>query len=407
VAWLGRGLRVAWPIALAGVLLLVSAGNAGATGLDDWPQFHRNAPHTGWNRSESILTKSTVRNLVQRWAIPLGDIPASDPVEANGLVYFSTMDGIMALTPSSGAEVWNWPFPIKETGAVTTPAVVNGRLFDLAYPINRPRHPCRATLFALNASSGLELWARRAACTSAALTATRRVVIASGEQSVTAYGMIRGYRRWTFTTGDFVLDSPAVADRRVFAASNDGFLYALDATTGGLIWKEPMGGGSSSPAVAGGRVYVGSEDGHVYAFAADSGQPLWSYDVGVDVESSPAVANGIVYTTTISARLFALNAVDGSLLWRLGNARYFAWNSSPAVAHGVVYAYVFSHGVSALLALKATTGRRLWSAPLIAQPPAVAQGMVFVMTTTGPGSDQLTLYAFGLPVPRRVTRSPS
>jgi glucose dehydrogenase len=44
------------------------------------------------------------------------------------------------------------------------------------------------------------------------------------------------------------------------------------------------------PAVANGVVYVGSEDGNVYALNATTGAKLWSGDTRDYVNSSPAVA---------------------------------------------------------------------------------------------------------------------
>ena len=44
-------------------------------------------------------------------------------------------------------------------------------------------------------------------------------------------------------------------------------LYALNASTGALLWSYGLGyGESSSPAVANGVVYIGSWDGPVFAF---------------------------------------------------------------------------------------------------------------------------------------------
>ena len=51
----------------------------------------------------------------------------------------------------------------------------------------------------------------------------------------------------------------------------------------------------SSPAVVDGVVYVGSDDGNVYALNASSGAKLWNYTTGGDVYSSPAVVGGVVY----------------------------------------------------------------------------------------------------------------
>ena len=49
--------------------------------------------------------------------------------------------------------------------------------------------------------------------------------------------------------------------------SNDRYVYALDASTGNLVWRYETGDQvySSSPEVADGVVYVGSNDAYVYA----------------------------------------------------------------------------------------------------------------------------------------------
>ena len=59
-----------------------------------------------------------------------------------------------------------------------------------------------------------------------------------------------------------------MANGVVYMASNDGSVFALDARTGGELWRrfigDPVG---SSPTVADGVVYIGSEDNYVYAFS--------------------------------------------------------------------------------------------------------------------------------------------
>jgi len=72
---------------------------------------------------------------------------------------------------------------------------------------------------------------------------------------------------WSYTTGDDVFSSPAVADGKVYVGSMDRNVYCLNASTGDFIWNYTTGSSVlSSPAVADGKVYVGSEDGKVYAF---------------------------------------------------------------------------------------------------------------------------------------------
>jgi outer membrane protein assembly factor BamB len=55
--------------------------------------------------------------------------------------------------------------------------------------------------------------------------------------------------------------------------SNDGYVYAIDAATGAIRWREQTGGVvNSSPVVSGGRVYIGTDNDAVYAFNAVTGE---------------------------------------------------------------------------------------------------------------------------------------
>ena len=56
-----------------------------------------------------------------------------------------------------------------------------------------------------------------------------------------------------------------------------GTLYALNASTGAMLWSYSPSEALTSPAVANGVLYVGSGDGNVYALNASTGAKLWSY----------------------------------------------------------------------------------------------------------------------------------
>jgi hypothetical protein len=47
---------------------------------------------------------------------------------------------------------------------------------------------------------------------------------------------------WNHTTGSYVESSPAVVGGLVFVGSDDGKLYALNASTGSLVWNYTTGG---------------------------------------------------------------------------------------------------------------------------------------------------------------------
>ena len=171
---------------------------------------------------------------------------------------------------------------------------------------------------------------------------------------------------WTsVSTGSFVFSSPAVANGVVYVGSNDGTLYAFDASgtkncSGSQkicspLWTASAGIGSSSPEVANGVVYVGSAGGTLQAFDAAGVTncagaptvctPLWIATTGSPLTSSPAIAGGVVYVSSYGGKLYAYDASGTSNcsgsprvcgpLWT--SASGFPMTSSPTVAHGVVY----------------------------------------------------------------------
>jgi polyvinyl alcohol dehydrogenase (cytochrome) len=114
---------------------------------------------------------------------------------------------------------------------------------------------------------------------------------------------------WVFASddagsGDFT-GTPIVVDGCVYVGSNDGWVYAINADNGTLVWGtrvEKNGGINSTVAVSGGRVFASvSKVGKPYAVALDqaSGDILWETELddqkGSDIYSSPVVYDGFVF----------------------------------------------------------------------------------------------------------------
>ena len=122
---------------------------------------------------------------------------------------------------------------------------------------------------------------------------------------------------------------------------NENVLSPATAGGLGLVWKQALGGEGvpaldSSPVVGNGRLYIGSNDGNVYALNATTGCLLWKHTTRGQVLASPAVANGVVYVASLNPdnTVYALKANTGALLWKYTTG--YAVFSSPAVASGVV-----------------------------------------------------------------------
>jgi outer membrane protein assembly factor BamB len=94
------------------------------------------------------------------------------------------------------------------------------------------------------------------------------------------------------------------------------------------------------------------------------------------INTGPAIADGTVYISTDGGSVYALKATTGRRLWTrtIGSPIL----SSPAVADGMVYVGSDNDKV---YALNAATGRVRWSHPtgdLVTSSPAVAAGIVYV-----------------------------
>jgi len=93
------------------------------------------------------------------------------------------------------------------------------------------------------------------------------------DDKIYALNATTGAVLWTYTTGEPIYSTPVVADGVVYATSTDDMIYALNVTTGALIWDYATGAQiEDSPAISNGVVYAGSTDGKVYAIIAEGDQ---------------------------------------------------------------------------------------------------------------------------------------
>jgi outer membrane protein assembly factor BamB len=220
------------------------------------------------------------------------------------------------------------------------------------------------------------------------------VYIGSDDGRIYALNATTGVPLWSYLND--IDSSPAVVNGVVFIGSSDGNVYALDASNGAKLWNYttapsplPSHVGSNacySPAVVGGVVYVGSQDFKIYALNAANGEVLWSYATGGQIFSSPAVANGVVYIGSDDGNLYALNAGSGAYLWQCHTVGSI--DSSPAIVSGVVYVGSDYAGTLTgnFLAVNASTGAKLWNltaGSFASSSPAVADNVVYIGSTDG------------------------
>ena len=110
-----------------------------------------------------------------------------------------------------------------------------------------------------------------------------------------------------FGKGGFY-SSPAIAFGHVYAARDDGTVFAFDRKTGEVAWSFPTGGAVyGSPAVAQvpgtpPTVYIGSENGRLFALDARDGKERWHQDVGGPIPGTASVIGNTVFSSSFETR---------------------------------------------------------------------------------------------------------
>jgi outer membrane protein assembly factor BamB len=182
-----------------------------------------------------------------------------------------------------------------------------------------------------------------------------------------------GERLWSFQAGGSIRTRAAVDRGAVYFQADDGVLYRVDAATGHERWRAPIVEGSidrvalgdprsrydsfgSDVVVAEGRLFVGTHDGRVLALDRGSGERIWSFATGGSVLAAPALDSGRVYAGSYDACVYALDAGTGALVWKHDTKG--AVVSTPAVAgeHLVVGTRAYD-----VLGLEARIGRVAWT----------------------------------------------
>ncbi|MFZ5724173.1 MAG: outer membrane protein assembly factor BamB [Pseudomonadota bacterium] len=158
------------------------------------------------------------------------------------------------------------------------------------------------------------------------------VAVKTADGRVTLLDRVSGSVRWTWDGGAPPLSlrassSPLLLDDAVLAGLPSGMLVALERATGQLIWErriaEPSGKSELDRLVdvAGDfvlrddRIYVATYQGRLVALDLRSGQFLWQQPVSTF--QPLAVSADAVFVTDADSRLIAVRAVDGVVLWRL------------------------------------------------------------------------------------------
>ena len=204
-----------------------------------------------------------------------------------------------------------------------------------------------------------------------------------------------------------VFSTPAVADGTLYVGSKDGYVYALDASSGSLLWCHSAAGPvSGAPIVVGEVVYASSDpnngvrSGYVYALDVATGDEIWQRPITRGWIFPPMVVDEVVYVGSNLASIYpggliyALDVSTGYEQWRYEVE--YGLVSSPVLGDGVVYfasregearhgnLRLFDFGY--VYAMDASTGQLRWRYKTdfhALYSPVVIDGVVYIGSISG------------------------
>lgn len=375
-------------LAVPAALVVAVASPAIAQGAaGDWPQLGYGPAHNGYQRDDTVLSRSSVPHLVRAFRAPTSGY-VGGPVAVGGTLYMPLLaysanqpySYLLALSGQTGATLWR--SPLDHDGLDFSPAVAAGVVYVTTL---REESRLGGSLYAINAQTGQHLWRVAGTAQTSPVVADGLVFVGSGEYggpySLVAYDATTGAVRWRAPVGLVnAAAAPAVANGRVFIATQ-GTVYAFDEHTGVLLWQRVVPGEpGKTPVIASGLLLVGGYQG-LWALNTTTGVSAWSFRSGPVlhfVQGRAAVANGAVYVD-IDNHLVALTLSNGAFRWQrtLVPEPTAAVEASPAYANGVIFVPGWINSKNGLLAF-GKRGRYLRGILTQGGDPIVSNGRVYL-----------------------------
>ncbi len=200
-----------------------------------------------------------------------------------------------------------------------------------------------------------------------------------------------GTVKWRYPMG--LTTTPALSDTVVYAPSLDHNLYALNAKTGRFKWTVYTGGWNGNevqaPFADNGRVYFTCNNMKAYSIDTTLScntnicfpQTKWIFTASNEFSgqiNASVVKNGTMFFG-VDTTFYAIEALSGIVKWKTIIPEWCAGNS-PSVIDGVVY---LTGGVNAVYALNAQTGHQIWKYTI---PLALNGGTKFSSPTVANGT---------------------
>ena len=317
------------------------------------------------------------------WSMKLGGA-TSTPILGDGTLFVVSDDGILhALDARTGDERWH-----LDIGASSSAPSTGAPLFGNGVVAVADRN---GVLHGIAASTGVERWHTEPVVTTTAPVLAGGIIYITGtDHRAHGFDLETGDETWSWTTTADLGDVLAIAADTAYIETGGGILHAVTLAGEHELWsyKMKIPGAMGVPIVAGDVVLLnslqgaGEPAGELYALDRTSGKLLWRFRGKSGLQVTPgSVRDGILYAATQADGIYAFRVADGTKVWEAPGPRVFF----PAVLVGDTL-YLTSDTPPQIAAFRASDGSPLWALPTTETPkghPVVSGGMLFGANTSG------------------------
>ena len=279
-------------------------------GISSRPLYLPEAQRLYVGTDDGALMSLDPRTGAVRWLYQAKGPLASPPVEADGVLYFTSGENrLYAVDAQSGVWRWQYEREAPETFAIRgygAPLVFGGRVYAGF---------ADGYLATLNARTGDVIWARALGgdsgrfldVDSTPVIDQGTLYVASRSAGLYALDPADGATRWRFEVeggGTVRLDGD-----RLFFTATPGGLYCLD-RKGRLQWRQSLAGQGelSEPVLLGARhLLVSASDGGAYVVERERGRLLQLFAPGHGITAAPSVDGRRVFVLTNAGFLYAFS----------------------------------------------------------------------------------------------------
>lgn len=363
------------------------------------PLKQRSFPESDTTLLPSYAVNDSDSLVVRVWERQLSAGFYAAPIEMYGRIYAGDDNGTFyAFDQTNGRILWRY----KTTGRIVGSAAAKDGKCVFA--------SANGTIYCVSVENGKLLWRKKLGkpVTGSIAIDGRNIYVGSSDSCFYALKLMNGAPLWTFRgLGNYCIAKPLIYKNKVYVGAYDGNFYAFDKRKGKLLWQwsnDPEDYRESPAAVTpcsdGKRVYLASPDGYLTALNADSG----AVSIRTDrwkVRESLGMKDSILYAKTTQDTIIAINTKADTLIWATDAGYGSDCAATQLIVDGNTLFVTTKNGL--VLALDALTGESLWQHKvgnsLLTTPCTLNDSTVIVASSDG----TIAMLQKHLPIPPDTT----